>query len=347
MFQSQDWVSLPREHTFSILTAVILTFFLSADTIETVEQEEHSSVYQAIREVKTLQKQKGRETPRSDRTNHSETLTKSEIWSRFVSYSLKSQKDTMDLIADFDPSSGSEEPVRHNSHIIVAPASTKKSLNSEFSSVTIDGWESLIRENKKQNVYIIHYYSFGFLRETKRSYSEFLTLYEMLQDIYKHVEFPPFPSKTFNLNPADTNKLQERKECFENLLKFIFSKNLFSHALRIFLSPLESVEHFTREVVSAKASRRKSFSDNDDMPEHNISMQAQRPRIMYDLPNDDVEANEPRFSYDVTTMDVFNSKKETMDKEPNIARYRVDVPNTYNAKKGYTSQTVRRLIYSL
>jgi hypothetical protein len=66
----------------------------------------------------------------------------------------------------------------------------------------------------------------------------------------------------------------------------------------------EETKRFLQDVVSTRSSRRKSVSDHDDMPEHNISMQAQRPRIMYDSYHDDGDL-EPRFSYDVTTMDVF------------------------------------------
>eukprot|EP01016_Furgasonia_blochmanni_P001280 TRINITY_DN10482_c0_g1_i3.p1 TRINITY_DN10482_c0_g1~~TRINITY_DN10482_c0_g1_i3.p1 ORF type:complete len:619 (+),score=92.33 TRINITY_DN10482_c0_g1_i3:74-1930(+) len=238
--------------TYEVLLALLVLFSLMFTSDIPGEPEPDKSLhYKSIKEVKFRQRKFVNSVPTitdsytSD--NHpsvavqkEESVAKSDIWSKFASYSYKNHAIGLDE-DNHDDESIMEESFLNES---------RNGKRDEMSDISIVRWDDLFRDGKRSTLYVIRYYLEGEMVETKRSYSEFLALYKDMQKIVLDVDFPPFPEKKRQQDSFDPQVLRQRKDGLNYILQFFMSEPAIKASFKFnqFLKSNDAVPHYGRTL---------------------------------------------------------------------------------------------------
>eukprot|EP01017_Pseudomicrothorax_dubius_P004262 TRINITY_DN10814_c0_g2_i1.p1 TRINITY_DN10814_c0_g2~~TRINITY_DN10814_c0_g2_i1.p1 ORF type:complete len:463 (+),score=92.26 TRINITY_DN10814_c0_g2_i1:961-2349(+) len=124
----------------------------------------------------------------------------------------------------------------------------------EISCVRVVGYE-IPKTPKPTPLFVIVYFRFGQRTETKRSFVEFSNLHYELSKEFPQVTFPALPPRRTKKEGADEKLLEERREAFENLLKFIVENEHICPQIHSFLKSQAELPLFER-------TRKKKFEDD-------------------------------------------------------------------------------------
>ncbi len=108
--------------------------------------------------------------------------------------------------------------------------------------------EEILRFDKKTMMYVVEYYISGTKYIAKRSYSEFKYLYDEINKTKPELPLPEIPvKKPLNKDAATIN---DRKDKFENLLKFLVENEIGLGYLAEFLLPFTQLPYYGKVVMN-------------------------------------------------------------------------------------------------